>query len=200
MYLAAGGGSNEPVELAARLCRDRGRVVDIGKCRLDLPWNAYYEKELDVRFSRSYGPGRYDPEYELEGRDYPIGYVRWTENRNMQAYLDLLSRGKLDPEPLITHVFPLEQAPEAYRMILDRAEPFAGILLKYDVEKTLKERVGTVSPKKPAPADVSVGFVGAGSFAQNVLLPIVKDHGTLVGVATARPPIARGIAEKYGFA
>ncbi|MDQ3886215.1 MAG: zinc-binding alcohol dehydrogenase, partial [Actinomycetota bacterium] len=83
VYLAAGGSSNEPVELAARLSRDRGRVVDIGKCRLDLPWNAYYEKELDVRFSRSYGPGRYDPEYELEGRDYPIGYVRWTERRNL---------------------------------------------------------------------------------------------------------------------
>ncbi|MYS54888.1 oxidoreductase, partial [Streptomyces sp. SID6013] len=95
VYLAAGGGSNQPVELAARLCRDRGRVVDIGKCRLDLPWNAYYEKELDVRFSRSYGPGRYDPEYELEGRDYPIGYVRWTERRNLACFLDLVARGRV---------------------------------------------------------------------------------------------------------
>lgn len=102
VYLAAGGGSNQPVELAARLCRDRGRVVDIGKCRLDLPWNAYYEKELDVRFSRSYGPGRYDPEYELEGRDYPIGYVRWTERRNLACFLDLLARGSVDVEPLVS--------------------------------------------------------------------------------------------------
>src|SRR5439155_2128107 len=86
VYLAAGGSTNEPVELAARMSRDRGRVVDIGKCRLDLPWNAYYEKELDVRFSRSYGPGRYDAEYELEGKDYPIGYVRWTERRNLECF------------------------------------------------------------------------------------------------------------------
>ena len=104
VYLAAGGSSNEPVELAAKLSRDRGRVVDIGKCRLDLPWNAYYEKELDVRFSRSYGPGRYDPSYELEGRDYPIGYVRWTERRNIECFLDLAARGRLDVEPLVSHV------------------------------------------------------------------------------------------------
>lgn len=200
VIITAGTSSLDPVELAGQLCRKRGRVIIVGAVPTGFSRERYYKKELDLRMSCSYGPGRYDAQYEEHGMDYPIGYVRWTENRNMQAYLDLLSRGKLDPEPLITHVFPLEQAPEAYRMILDRAEPFAGILLKYDVEKTLKERVGTVSPKKPAPADVSVGFVGAGSFAQNVLLPIVKDHGTLVGVATARPPSARGIADKYGFA
>ncbi len=93
IFLAAGGGSNGPVELAARLARDRARVVDIGKTRLDLPWNAYYEKELDVRFSRSYGPGRYDDRYELQGIDYPVGYVRWTERRNLQCFLDLLVEG-----------------------------------------------------------------------------------------------------------
>src|SRR6185295_13095881 len=110
VYLAAGGSSNEPVELAVKLSRDRGRVVDIGKCRLDLPWNACYEKELDVRFTRSYGPGRYDPEYELDGRDYPIGYVRWTERRNIECFLDLLRRGQLDVEPLISHVAAFDDA------------------------------------------------------------------------------------------
>ena len=89
ILLAAGGSSNGPVELAARLARDRARVVDIGKTKLDLPWNAYYDKELDVRFSRSYGPGRYDDSYELEGRDYPVGYVRWTEKRNLESFLVL---------------------------------------------------------------------------------------------------------------
>ncbi|HMG61473.1 MAG TPA: zinc-binding alcohol dehydrogenase, partial [Streptosporangiaceae bacterium] len=112
VYLAAGGGSNQPVELAARLSRDRGRIVDIGKCRLDLPWNAYYEKELDVRFSRSYGPGRYDPAYELEGRDYPIGYVRWTERRNLACFLDLLARGRVDVEPLVSKVADFDDAVE----------------------------------------------------------------------------------------
>ena len=95
VFLSAGGSGNGPVEAAVRLARDRARVVDIGKMRLDLPWNAYYEKELDVRFSRSYGPGRYDTRYELEGIDYPAGYVRWTEKRNLEAFLGLLSRNEL---------------------------------------------------------------------------------------------------------
>src|SRR5262249_2310681 len=119
VYLAAGGSTNEPVELAARLSRDRGRVVDIGKCRLDLPWNAYYEKELDVRFSRSYGPGRYDPEYELEGRDYPIGYVRWTERRNLECFLDLLARGRVGVRPLISAVADFSDAVQTYQRMKD---------------------------------------------------------------------------------
>ena len=98
MLLAAGGSSNGPVELAARLARDRARVVDIGKTRLDLPWNAYYDKELDVRFSRSYGPGRYDDRYELEGIDYPAGYVRWTERRNLACFLDLIAHQDVEVE------------------------------------------------------------------------------------------------------
>ena len=94
VLLAAGGASNGPVETAAKLARDRATVVDIGKTKLDLPWNAYYDKELDVRFSRSYGPGRYDDRYELEGIDYPAGYVRWTERRNLACFLDLIARGR----------------------------------------------------------------------------------------------------------
>ncbi|HMG64779.1 MAG TPA: zinc-binding alcohol dehydrogenase, partial [Streptosporangiaceae bacterium] len=110
ILLAAGGHSNGPVELAAKLARDRARVVDIGKTRLDLPWNAYYDKELDVRFSRSYGPGRYDDRYELEGIDYPAGYVRWTERRNLECFLDLLAHKDIEVESLITGTFPIETA------------------------------------------------------------------------------------------
>ncbi len=131
VYLAAGGGSNQPVELAAHLARDRGRVVDIGKCRLDLPWNAYYEKELDVRFSRSYGPGRYDPEYELAGRDYPIGYVRWTERRNLACFLDLLARGRVDVEPLVSHIAAFEDAVETYRRLKDGELKAVAVLFRY---------------------------------------------------------------------
>ena len=98
-----------PVETAARLARDRARVVDIGKTKLDLPWNAYYDKELDVRFSRSYGPGRYDDRYELEGIDYPVGYVRWTERRNLECFLDLIARKELEVETLVSGVFPMRE-------------------------------------------------------------------------------------------
>src|SRR6201993_3817447 len=105
VFLAAGGSSNAPVETAARLARDRARVVDIGKTRLDLPWTAYYEKELDVRFSRSYGPGRYDDRYELDGVDYPAGYVRWTEKRNIESFLELVARGSLEVASLIDGIF-----------------------------------------------------------------------------------------------
>src|SRR5205085_10955463 len=117
VILTAGGSSNGPVEVAARLARDRGRIVDIGKTRLDLPWNEYYEKELDVRFSRSYGPGRYDDRYELEGIDYPAGYVRWTERRNLSCFLDLLAEASVDVTPLISGVHPVEEAADPYRRL-----------------------------------------------------------------------------------
>lgn len=131
VYLAAGGSTNQPVELAAKLARDRGTVVDIGKCSLNLPWNAYYEKELDVRFSRSYGPGRYDPSYELEGRDYPIGYVRWTERRNLECFLDLAARDKIDVEPLITHVAEFDDAVETYQALNDGELKAVAVLFGY---------------------------------------------------------------------
>ena len=123
VFLAAGGSSNAPVETAAKLARDRARVVDIGKTKLDLPWNAYYDKELDVRFSRSYGPGRYDDRYELEGIDYPAGYVRWTERRNLECFLDLLARKDLEVETLVSGMFPMADAVSVYaRPVLRRAE------------------------------------------------------------------------------
>ena len=130
LLLAAGGSSNGPVEAAARLARDRARVVDIGKTRLDLPWNAYYDKELDVRFSRSYGPGRYDDRYELEGIDYPAGYVRWTERRNLECFLDLIARKEIDVESLVSGVFPVEEATAVYSDLASGSTA-VGVLLKY---------------------------------------------------------------------
>ncbi|MFC4859085.1 bi-domain-containing oxidoreductase [Actinophytocola glycyrrhizae] len=149
VYLAAGGSTNQPVELAAQLARDRGTVVDIGKCSLNLPWNAYYEKELDVRFSRSYGPGRYDPSYELEGRDYPIGYVRWTERRNLECFLDLAARAKIDMSPLVTHVALFEDAVETYRSLNDGELKAVAVLFEYPRAET---------PELSVPADsVEIG-------------------------------------------
>ncbi|MGW7362232.1 bi-domain-containing oxidoreductase [Streptomyces sp. NPDC054841] len=216
VYLAAGGGSNQPVELAARLCRDRGRVVDIGKCRLDLPWNAYYEKELDVRFSRSYGPGRYDPEYELEGRDYPIGYVRWTERRNLACFLDLLARGSVDVEPLVSHIADFDDAVETYQRLKDGDLKAVAVLFRYPLHAehtaeaeapavavpTVRRSGGVSTPARSAKAPVRLAFVGAGNYATSMLLPHLaeRDGVTLSTVVTTTALSAANAKRKFGFA
>ncbi|MFH8734474.1 MULTISPECIES: bi-domain-containing oxidoreductase [unclassified Streptomyces] len=216
VYLAAGGGSNQPVELAARLCRDRGRVVDIGKCRLDLPWNAYYEKELDVRFSRSYGPGRYDPEYELEGRDYPIGYVRWTERRNLACFLDLLARGSVDVEPLVSHIADFDDAVETYQRLKDGGLKAVAVLFRYPEQAEeegesaaptvsvpeVRRGGGTSTPARSAKTPVRLAFVGAGNYATSMLLPHLaqRDGVELSTVVTTTALSAANAKRKFGFA
>jgi predicted dehydrogenase len=210
VYLAAGGGSNQPVELAARLSRDRGRVVDIGKCRLDLPWNAYYEKELDVRFSRSYGPGRYDPEYELEGRDYPIGYVRWTERRNLACFLDLLARGSVDVEPLISHVADFDDAVETYQRLKDGDLKAVAVLFRYPDHTAQAEAPAVAvpsvnvqrSPARAARTPVRLAFVGAGNYATSMLLPHLaqRDGVELSTVVTTTALSAANAQRTFGFA
>ncbi|MFF0560521.1 bi-domain-containing oxidoreductase [Streptomyces sp. NPDC004266] len=211
VYLAAGGGSNQPVELAARLCRDRGRVVDIGKCRLDLPWNAYYEKELDVRFSRSYGPGRYDPEYELEGRDYPIGYVRWTERRNLACFLDLVARGSVDVEPLVSHVAAFDDAVETYRSLKDGELKAVAVLFRYPEQAEEATEAPAVAvpavhakrtPARAAGRPVRVAFVGAGNYATSMLLPHLagREGVELSAVVTTTALSAANAQRKFGFA
>ncbi|MGW7381177.1 bi-domain-containing oxidoreductase [Streptomyces sp. NPDC054794] len=216
VYLAAGGGSNQPVELAARLCRDRGRVVDIGKCRLDLPWNAYYEKELDVRFSRSYGPGRYDPGYELEGRDYPIGYVRWTERRNLACFLDLVARGRVDVEPLVSHIADFDDAVETYRSLKDGDLKAVAVLFRYPetAEATAEAQAPAVAVPavrrggavptsvRAAKTPVRLAFVGAGNYATSMLLPhLAQREGVeLSTVVTTTALSAANAQRKFGFA
>ncbi|MFJ9019556.1 bi-domain-containing oxidoreductase [Streptomyces sp. NPDC102259] len=217
VYLAAGGGSNQPVELAARLCRDRGRVVDIGKCRLDLPWNAYYEKELDVRFSRSYGPGRYDPEYELEGRDYPIGYVRWTERRNLACFLDLVARGSVDVEPLVSHIADFDDAVETYQRLKDGELKAVAVLFRYPehageaaeagapavtVPAVKRPGGGVSTPARAAKTPVRLAFIGAGNYATSMLLPhLAQREGVeLSAVVTTTALSAANAQRKFGFA
>ena len=213
VYLAAGGSSNEPVELAAKLSRDRGRVVDIGKCRLDLPWNAYYEKELDVRFSRSYGPGRYDPSYELEGRDYPIGYVRWTERRNIECFLDLAARGCLDVEPLVSHIAAFDEAVETYRKLGDGELKAVAVLFEYPgvqrqpaAPAALPQSVGVRTARSASPVDAGrplrLAFVGAGNYASSMLLPHLTDRDdvALHCVVTTSALSGANAKRKFGFA
>ena len=211
VFLAAGGSSNGPVEAAVKLARDRARVVDIGKTRLDLPWNAYYDKELDVRFSRSYGPGRYDDRYELEGIDYPAGYVRWTERRNIECFLDLLAHKEIEVETLVTGTFPVAEASTVYADLASGAIPAVGVLLEYPAPASPDSVPRTVSPVVPAArqaaprgtaaGQLAVGFIGAGNYASSMLLPHLARMGTvqLAHVATNRSLSAANAQRRFGF-
>jgi predicted dehydrogenase/threonine dehydrogenase-like Zn-dependent dehydrogenase len=208
VLLAAGGASNGPVETAAKLARDRATVVDIGKTRLDLPWNAYYDKELDVRFSRSYGPGRYDDRYELEGIDYPAGYVRWTERRNLACFLDLIARGDLEVDSLVSGVFPLDRATEVYGDLTSGKLGAIGVLLEYPAgeagaaETSVKLAESRTSSRPAGKKELAVGFIGAGNYASSMLLPhLAKLDGVrLAHVATTKSLSAVNAQRRFGFA
>ena len=212
ILLAAGGDSNGPVEVAARLARDRARVVDIGKTRLDLPWNAYYEKELDIRFSRSYGPGRYDDRYELEGIDYPAGYVRWTEGRNLACFLDLLADGSVDIDILISGIHPIEEAADVYNRLGDGSLKGVGFLLSYGdppdppaltrtIELPASPASMEPSPRRRSSGRIRLGFIGAGNYATSMLLPHLRQNSgvELVSVATQRALSGINAQRKFGF-
>jgi predicted dehydrogenase/threonine dehydrogenase-like Zn-dependent dehydrogenase len=210
VLLVAGGLSNGPVEVAARLARDRARVVDIGKLKLDLPWNAYYDKELDVRFSRSYGPGRYDEVYELDGVDYPAGYVRWTERRNLECFVDLLAGGKLAVEALVSEDFPVADAPDVYGRLHSGDLEGIGFLFRYpdpDVSpgamswRTVARDPDHRPQKATAGGGVKVGFIGAGNYASSMLLPHLagRTDVELSLVATATSLSAANAQRRFGF-
>ncbi|MBK7852330.1 MAG: bi-domain-containing oxidoreductase [Bacteroidetes bacterium] len=199
VIIVAGTDSTDPVDLAGSLCRKKGKVIVVGAVPTGFKRPNYFKKELDLRMSCSYGPGRYDPEYEEQGLDYPYAYVRWTENRNMQAFVELLRTGKLNLKSLLTHTYNFQDATKAYQLILEKQQPFIGIVLKYDSDKELKTSVH-LREHKADPASPAIGLIGAGGFGQNFLLPAMKGKGQFVSVATARPHNARNIADKYGFA
>lgn len=195
--------SSKPVRLAGRITRSKGRVSVVGDVGMEIPRQTYYEKELSVVVSRSYGPGRYDPSYEEGGIDYPIDYVRWTEQRNMEAVLDLMAQGKLDVGRLTTHRFPFDRVLEAYDLIQDEdGESHLGVLLEYDSNREAPERI-RIRPAETARAldSLGVGFVGAGTYATTHLLPHLRDHDDvrLIGLVSGSGANARASAEKFGF-
>jgi predicted dehydrogenase/threonine dehydrogenase-like Zn-dependent dehydrogenase len=203
VLICADTTSNDPVELAAVIARDRAHIVATGAVGLTFPRKTYFEKELSFVNSRSYGPGRYDPAYEEHGDDYPIGYVRWTEGRNFKAVVDLLAGHKLKVKDLITHRFPIERAAEAYAIITGKEQqPFLGILLTYSSkEEERPEKVVFTTIHRPAQV-VRLGVLGAGLFANATLLPAIqKIPGIeLVGIASAAGLHAQHAAQKFGFA
>lgn len=203
ILITAGTKSSEPIELAAELARDRARVVVVGLVGMDVPRHSFYAKELELRLSRSYGPGRYDPSYEEKGNDYPIGYVRWTEKRNMEAFLRLVAERKINTDLLTTHRFKVADALEAYGLILNRdRERCCGVVLEYPGEAEAATAVQLPRTRAAAPGELGVSFIGAGNFARGVLLPIVKRAAKvqLRGVAAATGLSARNAGEQFGFA
>lgn len=204
VIITAATSSNSPVELAAEIARDRARVVMVGVTGMNIPRKPYYEKELTFIVSRSYGPGRYDPQYEQHGHDYPPGYVRWTEQRNLQAFLELVAQGAVRPSLLTTHRFPIDEAAQAFEMILAGKTPYLGVLLTYPEQESPQRRVELPPPvgHKTSPDAVGVSFIGAGSFAQSVLLPNLRKLPKVRfrGIVTASGMTARTVGQKYGFA
>jgi predicted dehydrogenase/threonine dehydrogenase-like Zn-dependent dehydrogenase len=204
VIIAASTSSNEPVQQAARMCRKRGRVVLVGVSGLELSRDDFYEKEISFQVSCSYGPGRYDPSYEEHGNDYPFGFVRWTEQRNFEAVLDLLGQSKLDVATLITHRFSIEQAEEAYAL-LSSTDPCLGIVLEYPRADTLAEVTSRTVELSGAVATRSfispvIGMVGAGNYGSQVLMPAFRESGArLKTVATAGGLSGTYIGRKNGF-
>jgi predicted dehydrogenase/threonine dehydrogenase-like Zn-dependent dehydrogenase len=208
VLICADAESNDPVELAGTASRDRGRVVAVGAVGMDIPRRSYYQKELDFIVSRSYGPGRYDPIYEEGGLDYPLGFVRWTAGRNLEAFVNLLGDGGMDVSRLITHRFPIDEAAEAYKLITNKkGEAFLGVLLTYPQDEAAKSgasktiltsaKVGHVTAEQ-----VKLGVIGAGNFASAVMLPVLKSLRSIrqVGIASATGLSAQHLARKFGFA
>jgi predicted dehydrogenase len=202
VLICADTSSNDPVELAAAIARDRARVVAIGVVGLHIPRRSYYEKELSFINSRSYGPGRYDASYEEDGRDYPLGHVRWTEGRNLESVVELLASGGLKVTPLITHRFPIDKAAQAYALITGHGrQPYLGVLLTYAAKKEARNDKIMFKAVGSRPSAVNLGVIGAGNFADAVLLPAIKKAGgiQLVGIASLGGLHAQHAARKFGF-
>ena len=204
VLVCAATESSAPVELAGLLARDRARVVSVGDTGLSLPRRPYYDKELSFHLSRAYGPGRYDPEYEDHGHDYPIGYVRWTLQRNLEAFLELIAKKQVRVAPLVTHRFPIERAAEAYTLISGgTGEPFLGVLLTYPNSAAPSRSITLHKSDRPEHGrGVGVAVVGAGAFAGGVLVPnLAKIAGVRIAdVVSARGLTARHLADKFGAA
>lgn len=205
VLIAAATDSDEPIELAGKICRERGTVSVVGDVGMDVPRGRYYEKELDIHVSRSYGPGRYDRTYEEKGFDYPIGHVRWTERRNMREFLRLVAQGEVTTVDLVTHTYSIEEALDAYDLMLERKDPFVGILIEYPPgsgKSKTRVQLSSGSKRQVDRETLRVGLVGSGTFATSTLLPVIEDISAfeLHAVATESGESARATGEKYDAA
>lgn len=201
VLITAGTQSNQPLELALEYARRKSNIVIVGAVSMNLSRSPFYEKELDLKISCSYGPGRYDPKYEEYGIDYPIDYVRWTENRNMQAVLDLMNNNRIDVKKMITHRYALEDSLKAYDLVSGKnKERYLGILIEYGNKQEKIESKIVLKQTKSFEKSLHIGFIGAGNFAQSYLLPNLQDKRvSLRGVATLSPIEVTAVARKFRF-
>ncbi len=206
VLICADTTSDDTVELAGIISRDRAHVVSLGVVGLNLPRKPYYEKELFFQVSRSAGPGRYDPDYEEKGIDYPLGYVRWTEGRNLETFMDLISKGKINVKPLITHRFEINDATKAYDLITGKTrQAYLGVILTYDEKTDASNKKVILSSETPGASikisEVRLGIIGAGNYASAVFLPTVKRVGnvSLIGISSPGGTNARTLGSKFGF-
>lgn len=200
--ITAATQSNEPIHQAAMMCRKRGRIILVGVTGLKLSRADFYEKELSLQVSCSYGPGRYDSSYENEGHDYPVGFVRWTEQRNFEAFLDTLASGAIDLGPLVSHRFPIQEAQKAYEL-LSNGKKALGILLGYTEQKPREKQSTLVQLKVASPKkteDITIGFIGAGNYASRVLIPAFKKAKVLLKFIACSTGISGSqVGKKFGF-
>lgn len=201
VIIAAATASLDPINFAGAIARKKGKVVVLGAVPTGFERDPYwYRKELELKMACSYGPGRYDLNYEEKGIDYPLPYVRWTEKRNMEAFQNLIATKKIDIEYLTTHEFDFDNAKDAFDLVVSKAEPFTGIALKYDIEKeTNKSKISTSESEKLG--KINISFVGAGSYAQGNLLPNIPDSNDVgrVGILTNTGTTSKRVAEKFKF-
>jgi predicted dehydrogenase/threonine dehydrogenase-like Zn-dependent dehydrogenase len=198
VIITAGSSSLDPIEFAGEMARKKGKIVIVGAVPTGFDRGNFYKKELEIKMSMSYGPGRGDANYEVKGNDYPIAYARWTENRNMQAFVSLISEKKINISKLISHIFPLENAEDAYDLILSKNEAYNGILLSYE-DTVIPQSKLVLSQIHPSNSLPNIGLIGAGNFAQGTLLPHLNGKCNLIGLVTSKGNISKFLAEKYNF-
>ncbi|WP_353779878.1 Gfo/Idh/MocA family oxidoreductase [Winogradskyella sp. 3972H.M.0a.05] len=201
IIIAAATSSTDPINFAGSIARKKGKVVILGAVPTGFDRDPYwYRKELELKMACSYGPGRYDLNYEEKGIDYPVAYVRWTEKRNMQAFQELLSKNRIDIGYLTTHEFAFDDAPKAFDLVVNRTEPFTGIALKYNIDKAQNKEAITTSEDTKL-GKINVSFIGAGSYAQGNLLPNIpeSDEVKRIGVLTNTGTTSKRVAEKFKF-
>jgi predicted dehydrogenase/threonine dehydrogenase-like Zn-dependent dehydrogenase len=200
VLITAATDSNQPVELAARVSRLKGRVVVVGMTGLDIPRQPFFSRELKLIISMSYGPGRYDPDYEERGHDYPLPYVRWTEKRNIESFLELVGDNRVNVERLITHRFRIEEAERAYQLIsADSKEPYLGVVINYDPGAEVTRRIPL--NVRSAEKAIRLGVIGAGGYVPAMLLPHFKSEGVeFRSIATASGVSAHDVGKRFGFA
>ncbi|MCB9211863.1 MAG: bi-domain-containing oxidoreductase [Ignavibacteriales bacterium] len=201
VIITASSNSKQIIVDAGEICRSKGRVIMVGLTPIDIPRDIYYKKELDFRMSMSYGPGRYDPQYENEGIDYPIAYVRWTEQRNMEAFLGLLAQKRLNMSVLTTHSYKFDDILIAYKLVSGESkEPFLGIILNYDIRKQHSAVVELYKKVVPINSSITIGLIGAGNFAQSVTIPqLIKNDCKLHTLVNSSSVKSISMGRKFNF-